>query len=137
MTDVLSKRKDPSPWAVGGAVFAAIMMIMIGLFQIFQGLAAIINDDFFVVAANYAFDIDLTAWGWIHLIVGVLLLIAGFLLFTGSAVAGAAAIVLAGLSAVSNFFFIPYYPFWSILMIALAVYVIWAVTRSGVFDARS
>ena len=137
MTDILSKRKDPSPWAVGGAVFAAIMMIMIGLFQIFQGLAAIINDDFFVVAADYAFDIDLTAWGWIHLIVGVLLLIAGFLLFAGSAVAGAAAIVLAGLSAISNFFFIPYYPFWSILMIALAVYVIWAVTRSGVFDART
>ena len=135
MTDILNKRKDASSWAIGGVVFAAMIMIMVGLFQFFQGLAAIINDEFFVTLPNYAFELDLTAWGWIHLILGVVLLLAGFFLFAGSAAAGAVAIVLAGLSALSNFFFIPYYPFWSILMIALAVYVIWAVTRAGVFDS--
>ena len=124
-----------SGWATGGVVFAATMMIMIGLFQAFQGLAAIINDDFYVVVSEYAFDIDLTAWGWIHLIAGVLVMIAGFALFSGSTAAGVAAIALAGLSAISNFFFIPYYPFWSLLIIGLAVFVIWSITRSGILES--
>jgi hypothetical protein len=133
MTD-LSDRKDVSGWAVGGAIFAATMMIMIGLFQFFEGLAAIINDDFFVALENYAFEVDTTAWGWIHLILGVILVLAGFYLFTGSPTAGVIAIILAVLSALANFFFIPYYPFWSLLMIAMAIYVIWGVSRS-VFKA--
>ncbi|HEU4539819.1 MAG TPA: hypothetical protein VFR23_01705 [Jiangellaceae bacterium] len=125
-----------SGWATGGVIFAATMMIMIGLFQAFQGLAAIINDEFYVVVTDYAFEIDLTAWGWIHLIVGVLVVIAGFALFSGSTVAGVVAIALAGLSAIANFFFIPYYPFWSLLIIGLAVYVIWAITRSGILETE-
>lgn len=125
-----------SGWATGGVIFAATMMIMIGLFQAFQGLAAIINDEFYVVVSDYAFDVDLTAWGWIHLIVGVLVVIAGFALFSGSTVAGVVAIALAGLSAIANFFFIPYYPFWSLLIIGLAVYVIWAITRSGILETE-
>lgn len=137
MTDVMSERKDVSGWAIGGVVFAATMMIMIGVFQFFQGLAAIIDDEFFVVLPNYAYDVDVTAWGWIHLILGVIVALAGFYLFTGSAVAGTVAIILAGLSAVANFLFIPYYPFWSLLMIAIAVYVIWSVARAGVFDSQT
>jgi hypothetical protein len=136
MTDLLDRRKDQSGWAVGGVVFAAMMMVMIGLFQFFQGLAAIINDEFFVSLPNYAFELDLTAWGWIHLILGVILVASGLFLFAGSAVAGAVAMALAGISALSNFFFIPYYPFWSIVMIALAVYVMWAIPRAGIFDRQ-
>lgn len=135
MTDTVNTRKDVSSWAVGGVVFAGTMMIMIGLFQAFQGLAAIINDEFFVVLPNYAFALDVSTWGWIHLILGILVAVAGFYLFTGSAVAGAVAITLAVLSAIANFFFIPYYPFWSLLMIALAVYVIWSVSRAGLTDS--
>jgi hypothetical protein len=125
-------RKDVSGWAIGGVVFAAMMMIMVGLFQFFEGLAAIINDDFYVVLPNYAFELDTTAWGWIHLILGVVLVVAGLFLFSGNPAAGVVAIILAGLSALANFFFIPYYPLWSLVMIAMAVFVIWAVTR-GVF----
>lgn len=139
MTKYQSTGEDARPvvsgWATGGVVFAATMMIMIGVFQAFQGLAAIINDEFFVTVNDYAFDIDLTAWGWIHLIAGVLVAIAGFALFSGSTAAGVAAIALAGLSAIANFFFIPYYPFWSLLIIALAIYVIWAITRSGILES--
>lgn len=126
--------KETSGWAIGGLVFASTMMIMLGLFQIFEGLAAIIDDEFFVVLPNYAFEVDTTAWGWIHLIVGVVVLVAGFFLLSGSRVAGTVAIILAVLSAVANFFFIPYYPFWSLLLIAVAIYVIWAVGRS-VFES--
>jgi hypothetical protein len=134
MTDVMGEHKEVSGWAIGGVVFAGTVMIMLGLFQIFEGLAAIIDDEFYVVLPNYAFNVDTTAWGWIHLVIGIIVLIAGFYLFVGSRVAGTIAIILAMLSAVANFFFIPYYPFWSLLLIALAVYVIWAVAR-GVFES--
>lgn len=127
--------RSVSGWAVGGVIFAAVMMIMIGVFQALRALAAIINDEFYVVVADYAFSVDVTTWRWIHLITGVLVAAAGFLLFSGSVVAGVVAIVLAGASALTNFFFVPYYPFWSILLIALTVYVIWSISRSGIFES--
>lgn len=116
---------------MAGVAFAGCVLALIAAFQVIVGLAAIINDDFFVVVRNYAFDLDASAWGWIHLILGILLAATAFGLFSRSAWAGVTAIVLAMLSAVENFFFIPYYPLWSILVIALAVWVIWALTRPG------
>lgn len=130
MSDLMSDRKDVSNWALGGAVFAATVMIMTGLFQVFEGLAALINDDFYVVLPNYAYEVDITAWGWIHLIIGIVVIVAGVYLFSGNRAAGVAAILLAALSAVSNFLFIPYYPLWSLLLIALAVFVIWSVSQA-------
>jgi hypothetical protein len=121
-----------SGWAVGGVTFAGVMMILVGIFQSIAGLAAIFEDEFFVVTQNYVFDLDVTAWGWIHLLLGIVVALAGYFLFVGRTWAAALAIVLAMLSAIANFFFIPYYPFWSILMIAIAIWVIWSVTRPGV-----
>jgi hypothetical protein len=123
---------EVSGWAVGGITFAGVMMILIGTFQAIAGLVAIIDDNFYVVGQNYTFDIDTTAWGWIHLLLGIVILLAGFYLFRGAAWAGVTAVVLAGISAIANFFFIPYYPFWSLLMIAMAIWVIWALNRQGV-----
>jgi hypothetical protein len=124
-----------SGWAIGGISFAATMLLLIGAFQAIDGLVAILNDSFFVVTKNYTFDLDVTAWGWIHLILGILLIFAGWGIFTGKTWAGIAGITLAVLSAIANFFFIPYYPFWSILVIGLDVWVIWALTRPGVAEA--
>jgi hypothetical protein len=118
-----------SGWAIGGLTFAAVMMAMIGLFQIIAGLVAIFDDDFYVVTQNYTFDLDTSAWGWIHLLLGILLVLASYGLYSGATWAAALAIVLAVLTAIENFFFIPYYPFWSIVVIALCVWVIWALTR--------
>jgi hypothetical protein len=120
-----------SSWAIGGITFAGSMMVLAGIFQTLSGLAAIFDDEFFVVGRNYAFDLDVTAWGWIHLILGILLFTAGFALFAGRVWAAVTALVLAMLSAVSNFFFIPYYPWWALLVIALDIWVIWALTRPG------
>lgn len=131
----LEKENDTgnrSMWATGGVVFAATMLVMVGVFQFFEGLAAIINDEFYVALPNYAYELDVSGWGWIHLIIGVLVALTGFFLFSGSAVAGGVAIGLAGLAAISNFFFIPYYPIWSLLIIAMAVFVIWAIASSGI-----
>ena len=78
-----------------------------------DGLVAIMDDEFYVVARNYTFELDTSAWGWIHLLVGLLVLGCGFSLFARRPWAAVAAIVLAGMSAIANFFFIiPYYPFW-------------------------
>jgi hypothetical protein len=123
--------KPLSGWAIGGISFAASIMIVLGFFQIIAGLAAIFDDGFYVVTQNYAFDLDPTAWGWIHLILGIVVLLAGFGLFAGKTWAGIVALTLAMLSAIANFFLIPYYPFWAIVVIALAVWVIWALTRPG------
>jgi hypothetical protein len=121
-----------SGWAVGGTVFAATILMLIGIFQSIAGLVAIFDDNFYVVTRNYTFDLDTTAWGWIHLLIGILLVVVAYGLFARSPWAGVTAIMLASLSAIVNFFFIPYYPAWSIVMIALNVWVIWSITRPGV-----
>jgi len=125
---------EVSSWALGGVAFAGCVLIMVGAFQIIAGLVAVFDDGFYVVAANYTFDLDPSAWGWIHLFLGILLLVTGSALLQRKAWAGVTAIMLAMLSAVANFFFIPYYPFWSILVIALDVWVIWALTRPGAIE---
>src|SRR3954454_11566761 len=131
-------QRDPveevSGWAVGGIAFAGTVMVMIGAFQAMEGLVAIFNDEFFVVARHYTFDLDVTAWGWIHLILGVVVLATGFGLFARSTWAGVTAIFICMLSAISNFFFIPYYPIWAVLLIGLNVWVIWALTRPGAIN---
>ena len=121
-----------SSWAVGGITFAGTMLILIGMFQAIDGIAAIANDEFFLVTQNYTFDLDTSAWGWIHLLLGIGLMIAGWSIFAGRTWAAVVALTLAMLSAVANFFFIPYYPFWAILIIALNCWVIWSLTRPGV-----
>jgi hypothetical protein len=121
-----------SGWAVGGITFAGTMLILIGMFQVIDGIAAIANDEFFLVTQNYTFDLDTSAWGWIHLLLGIGLIIAGWSIFAGRTWAAVVALTLAMLSAVANFFFIPYYPFWAILIIALNCWVIWSLTRPGV-----
>jgi hypothetical protein len=121
----------PSAWAVSGMWFAASLMTLIGTFQVLAGLAAIVNKDFFIVTPHYTYDLNVTAWGWITLIIGVILACAGAALFSGKPWAAIFTLLIAGLSAVNNFLFIPYYPWWSLLVIALDAWVIWSITRPG------
>ena len=119
--------RETSGWTIGFVVFAGVMLMLIGVFHALSGLAAIIDDQFFVVSANYAFEFDTTAWGWIHLIWGVILVFAGYGVFQGATWARVVGIALASISAIGSFFFIPYQPVWSILIIALDVLVIAAL----------
>lgn len=116
---------------MGMIVFASIVMVMIGMMHAIWGLSAIINDQFFVVTENYIFQFDVSTWGWIHLIAGIIVFLAGFSLYSGALWARTVGVVLAVVSIIANFASMPYYPFWSILMIALAVFVIWALTVHG------
>jgi hypothetical protein len=121
----------PSGWVVGFVAFAGCIMVLIGVFQSLYGLAAIFEDDFFVVTQNYLYDVDVTAWGWIHLIIGIVVLAAGLGAIAGQTWARVTGIILAIVAAVANFFTIPYYPLWSLLIIALCIAVIWALTIYG------
>jgi hypothetical protein len=122
---------ETSGAAVGFILFAAVMMIMAGVFQALQGLVGIFENEFYVATRNYLFQFDATTWGWTHLLVGLLVAFAGWGLLSGRTWARVAAITLAVLSAIANFAFIPYYPFWSLLIITLDIFVIWAVAAHG------
>jgi hypothetical protein len=110
------------------AIFAAALLLTAGLFQIVQGFVAIVDDEFFVRTAKYTFEFDTTAWGWIHLILGIVLALTGFFLFTGAAWARIVGIAVAVLAMLANFLWLPHYPFWAIVLIALDVLVIWALS---------
>jgi hypothetical protein len=123
--------RETSGGAVGFILFAAIMMIMAGVFQAIQGLIGIFENEFYVPTRNYLFQFDATSWGWTHLILGLVVAFAGWGLLSGRTWARTVAIILAVLSAIANFAFIPYYPFWSLLIITLDIFVIWAVAAHG------
>jgi hypothetical protein len=124
-------REQLSGWAMSGVVFAGTMLLLIGCFQMLEGIVAILDDEFYVVARNYTFHLDVTVWGWIHLLLGALMLATGLGVLRGREWAAVTGIVLALLSSVTNFFFIPYYPIWSLVVIGLNIWVVWALSRPG------
>lgn len=131
MSNQTVHRHEPSSWAIGFTMFAAIMLVLIGLYHAIVGLSAIIENQFFVVTDNYLFNFDVTVWGWIHMVAGVVVLLAGIGLFTGATWARVVGVIVALISGIANFLFLPYYPMWSLLIIAVDVAVIWALTAHG------
>jgi hypothetical protein len=125
------RAQDTGGAAAGFILFAATMMILVGVFHAIAGLVALFENEFYVATRNYLFQFDATTWGWIHLVVGVVVALAGWGLLSGRTWARGVGITLAILSAVANFLFIPYHPFWSITAIAIDVFVIWALTVYG------
>ena len=123
--------RQPSGWAVGWTFFAAFMMIMIGVFHAIAGLAGILEDEIYVLGQDYVFKFDATTWGWIHLIAGIVVALAGFALFSGAVWARTVGVILASLSMIANFAWLPWYPIWSIIMIVVDIAVIWALTVHG------
>lgn len=111
----------------GWITFAGVMMVVGGALAIFQGIAAIAKDDVIVATHNYSFEFSTTGWGWIHLILGIVIVLAGFALFSGAVWARIIGVVLAGLSMLANFTWLPHYPVWSIVVIAIDIAVIWAL----------
>jgi hypothetical protein len=121
----------PSGWAVGWIMFAAIMMLLIGFFHVIAGLVAIVDDNFYVATKEYVFQFDRTTWGWIHLIFGIVVFLAGLSLFKGAIWARTVGVILGVISAVVGFAWLPWYPIWGVLIVLVAVSVIWALTVHG------
>ncbi len=125
------REPDPTAWT-GWVVFASFMMILLGCFQAIQGLVAIFDDGFYrVTESGLVVNVDYTVWGWTHLLLGALLIVAGAGVLAGNVLARSVAVVLAMLSALVNLVFIEAYPIWSILIITVDVLVIYALIVHG------
>ncbi|MFE6379774.1 DUF7144 family membrane protein [Streptomyces roseolus] len=114
-------------WASGGTLFAGVLMLVTGIMDVFQGIAGIAEDDVYARVGDYVFKFNLTTWGWIHLILGVIVAIAGYGILKGAEWGRVAGISLASLNLLAQFLFIPYQPWWALFSMAISVFVIWAL----------
>jgi hypothetical protein len=122
---------DPTGWT-GWVVFASFMMILLGTFQAIEGLVALFDDGFYLVGSRgLVVDVNYNVWGTIHLLLGVLVLVAGVGVLSGNLAARTLGVILASLSALANIVFVEAYPIWSILIITVDVLVIYALTVHG------
>ncbi len=111
----------------GFTVLAAVLLMLSGLWSFLEGLTAILRQSFFVVTSNYTYQFNVHGWGWIHLGLGIVVFAAGACVLLGQSWAKVVGIVLAVFSGIANFMFLPYYPVWSIILIAIDVFIIWAL----------
>ncbi len=123
--------RQPSAAAAGWIMFAGVIMIVVGVFQAFAGLVAILDDEFFVITQEWVVKFDATTWGWIHLIIGLVVLASGFGVFSGNILARTVGVFAAMGSMVAAFFWLPWYPIWGVIIIAIDLAVIWALTVHG------
>ena len=115
--------------AFGVSIFAGVLLAMMGGFEILQGLAAVLKDDIFITGLDYTYQIDVTGWGWITMVLGAIALAVGIGVLRGQVWAFSAGIGFAALSALGQFAFLPYYPFWSMIIIGVDVVIIWALAK--------
>ncbi|MGW0037439.1 DUF7144 family membrane protein [Gordonia sp. NPDC003376] len=108
-------------------IAAATLLLVAGLLGLLQGISAVAKDDLIVVGPQYVYNLDVTSWGWIHIVVGIIAILVAIGMYTGATWARVIAIIIASLSLILNFLWLPYYPWWSIIIIAVDIIVIWAV----------
>ena len=124
-------RAEVSGW-VGWIAFAGTMMMLIGVFHVFEGIIALFNNTVLVVpAGGLVVAVNFTQWGWMQLLAGVVIFAAGLGVFSGATWARVLAVILVSISAILNFAFLTAFPVWSLTVIALDVVVIYALTAHG------
>jgi hypothetical protein len=125
------RQQQPTAW-VGWIMFASVMLILVGTFQAIAGLVALFNDDYYLVRpSGLVVSLDYTAWGWVHLVLGIVIAAAGLGLAVGQMWARVVGILVAMLSAIVNIAFLAASPVWSTIMITIDLLVIWALTVHG------
>jgi len=123
--------RQPSGWAAGWISFAAAMLGLIGFFEFFAGVAGVTNDELYLRSPDWIFQFDAATWGWIHIALSIVLMLSAIGLMVGNVLARSVGVVVAMISAVTNFAFLPTYPVWAVVMIAVNICVIWALTIHG------
>ncbi|MEU5208695.1 hypothetical protein [Streptomyces sp. NPDC020742] len=129
-----SKSRSGRKAVTGWTTFAAVLLVFAGAMTILAGISAIAHDDIFLATRNSLFSYSETGWGWIHLILGIVIFLAGCALFNGAVWARIIGVILAGLNAVANFLWIPHYPLWALTLLAMNIAIIWALCAG---DRRS
>ncbi len=127
----MSARKTNATGWVGWVYFASLMLMLLGGFEVIAGLVALFKDQYYLVTSSSLVAFDFTTWGWINLILGVVIFFAGMSLLNGAIWARTVAVLLAGLSLFANMAFMNAYPWWSVLMIVIDILVIYALTVHG------
>ena len=129
MADTSTQNSGETEQVVAGiTTYAAAAMLWVSaVLTVLQGISALVNDKLVVVTTDYTYEFNTSTWGWIHILVGILLTAVAFGLFWGAAWARVAAIIMASLSIVSMFMWMPHTPIWSIVTIGLDIFIIWAV----------
>lgn len=123
-------RNKPTGW-VGWIYFAGAMMMLVGGLEAIAGLTAIFKDNYYLVTQTHLIAFDYTAWGWIHLVLGILVFLAGLAVMSGRLWGRILGVALAVLSAIANLAFLSAYPIWSVIAITIDVFVIYALTVHG------
>jgi hypothetical protein len=123
--------REPGGWAVGWIAFAGTMMLIQGIWWIIAGLVALFDDEFYVLTPEYVLKFDVTTWGWIHLLIGILIVGAGIAVFSGAVWARTVGVIIASIATLAAFAWLPWYPLWAILLIVISIVVIWALTAHG------
>jgi hypothetical protein len=128
---VVTQPRRPSAW-VGMVVFAGVMLLLVGAWEAMLGLIALFNSTYYLVSpSGMVASVDYTVWGWVHLVLGALAVLAGFGVLAGRMWARVTGIVLAALVAIANIAFIPAYPVGSVILVTAAVLVIYALAAHG------
>ncbi|MFI6124407.1 hypothetical protein ACIBCU_32445 [Streptomyces sp. NPDC051064] len=122
------RKPDNSDMISGVSLSAGAMLMLSGPLSILLGVTGIAHDTLFS-SPRYAYRFDLTAWGWLHLVIGLALVIAGVGILAGKSWGRGAGIALAGISLITQFMFIPYYPVWSIIVMTLDLIIVWVLSR--------
>ncbi|MFE0699333.1 hypothetical protein [Streptomyces sp. NPDC058872] len=130
------KPSTAGAWAAGGTLFAGVLMLVIGFMDIFQGIAGIAEDEVYTRIGDYVFKFDLTTWGWIHLILGVIIAVTGFGILKGAEWGRIAGISLASLNILFQFLFLPYQPWWALFSMAISIFVIWALATDESYGSN-
>ncbi len=121
---------QPSGW-VGWVYFAGFLMLAQGAFQTFLGVLALVNNNVYVVGENQIVAFNFTAWGWIHIVLGVLLVSAAAAVFSGKLWGRVIGAIMVTLSLLGNLAFLPAYPIWSILLVSLDTVLLYALLVRG------
>ncbi|TLQ44759.1 DUF7144 family membrane protein [Streptomyces marianii] len=117
-------------WAAGGTLFAGVLMMVTGVISILEGIAGIVEDEVYARIGSYVFSWDLTAWGWVHLVLGILVAITGWGILKTMAWGRYLGVALASLNIIVQFLFLPYQPLWAIFSMAISVFIIWALVTT-------
>ncbi|MEU8465298.1 hypothetical protein [Streptomyces sp. NPDC029003] len=121
----------PNAWATGGTVFAGVLLLVDGVLGVIKGIAGIVQDDVYTRLGSYVFKFNVSAWGWIHLAVGIVLIIVGVGLLKGAGWARVMGVALAAIYVILDFMWLPYTPIWALVSIAISLFVIWALCTDG------
>jgi hypothetical protein len=113
--------------AAGASIGAGALLLTSAVLTVLQGIQALVDHRPLIIGSNYVYKFNATGWGWIHIAAGIVLGIVAMGLISGAVWARVTAIVMACISIVVMFMWLPYYPMWSIIVIALDVIIIWAV----------